>query len=113
MRPFLKKGRKKERYVFWPLHKPQTLKFANTKVNKTIIKTHIRHFYKYTRISLLRIFTGNPHVPPSTIVAKIMDCILQDEVCREEALMKTRHSIADLRSPAAVHAHLTSRLKST
>ncbi|CAH2091107.1 unnamed protein product [Euphydryas editha] len=57
--------------------------------------------------------TGNPHVPPSTIVAKIMDCILQDEVCREEALMKTRHSIADLRSPAAIHAHLTSRLKST
>ncbi|XP_047534548.1 uncharacterized protein LOC125069190 isoform X1 [Vanessa atalanta] len=57
--------------------------------------------------------TGNPHVPPSTIVAKIMDCILQDDVCREEALMKTRHSIADLRNPAAIHAHLTSRLRST
>ncbi|CAK1586144.1 unnamed protein product [Parnassius mnemosyne] len=50
--------------------------------------------------------TGNPHVPPSTIVAKIMECILQDNVCREEALMKTRHSIADMRSPPAVHAHL-------
>ncbi|CAH0729790.1 unnamed protein product, partial [Brenthis ino] len=57
--------------------------------------------------------TGNPHVPPSTIVAKIMDCILQDDVCREEALMKSRHSIADMRSPAAIHAHLTSRLRST
>lgn len=57
--------------------------------------------------------TGNPHVPPSTIVAKIMHCILRDDACREEASMKTRHSIADLRIPAAVHAHLTSRLKST
>ncbi|XP_049874034.1 uncharacterized protein LOC126372373 isoform X2 [Pectinophora gossypiella] len=56
--------------------------------------------------------TGNPHVPPSTIVAKIMECILQDEVCREEALMKARHSIADMRTPA-IHARLAaaSRLR--
>ncbi|XP_063535221.1 uncharacterized protein LOC134745166 isoform X1 [Cydia strobilella] len=47
--------------------------------------------------------TGNPHVPPSTIVAKIMDCILQDDVCREEAMLKARHSIADMRSPLAAH----------
>ncbi|XP_026325065.1 uncharacterized protein LOC113234050 isoform X3 [Hyposmocoma kahamanoa] len=53
--------------------------------------------------------TGNPHVPPSTIVAKIMDCILQDDVCREEALMKTRHSIADMRTPS-IHARLASQL---
>lgn len=47
--------------------------------------------------------TGNPHVPPSTIVAKIMECILQDDVCREEAMLKARHSIADMRSPLAAH----------
>ncbi|XP_050675245.1 uncharacterized protein LOC126972486 isoform X3 [Leptidea sinapis] len=57
--------------------------------------------------------TGNPHVPPSTIVAKIIDCLLQDEVCREEALMKTRHSIADMRSAPAIHAHILARLRST
>ncbi|KAJ0178265.1 hypothetical protein K1T71_006088 [Dendrolimus kikuchii] len=55
--------------------------------------------------------TGNPHVPPSTIVAKIMDCILQDDVCREEALMKARHSIADMRSPPNMYALLASRLR--
>ncbi|VVD03151.1 unnamed protein product [Leptidea sinapis] len=55
----------------------------------------------------------NPHVPPSTIVAKIIDCLLQDEVCREEALMKTRHSIADMRSAPAIHAHILARLRST
>lgn len=49
------------------------------------------------------LISGNPHVPPSTIVAKIMDCILQDDVCREEAMMKARHSIADMRSPLAAH----------
>ncbi|XP_034831164.1 uncharacterized protein olf186-M isoform X1 [Maniola hyperantus] len=64
-------------------------------------------------ISGYRGLTGNPHVPPSTIVAKIMECILQDDVCREEALMKARHSIADMRSSAAIHAHLAARLRST
>lgn len=57
----------------------------------------------------INIISGNPHVPPSTIVAKIMDCILQDDAGREEALMKTRHSIADMRTPA-IHARLASRL---
>lgn len=57
------------------------------------------------------IFLGNPHVPPSTIVAKIMDCILQDDVCREEALTKARHSIADMRSPPNMYAMLASRLR--
>lgn len=55
--------------------------------------------------------TGNPHVPPSTIVAKIMDRILQDDVCREEALLKARHSIADMRSQPNMYALLLSRLK--
>lgn len=99
-------------YFGLSIQKSQTLKFAITKVKKkgTIFVIFINI---PTRISLQRIFTGNPHVPPSTIVAKIMDCILRDDACREEASMKTRHSIADLRIPAAVHAHLTSRLKST
>lgn len=56
-------------------------------------------------------FTGNPHVPPSTIVAKIMECILQDDVCREEALIKARHSIADMRSPPAMQDLLAARLR--
>lgn len=57
---------------------------------------------------------GNPHVPPSTIVAKIMDRILQDDVCREEALMKARHSIADMRTPTSQDAYaaiLASRIR--
>ncbi|XP_022113609.2 protein TESPA1 isoform X3 [Pieris rapae] len=57
--------------------------------------------------------TGNPHVPPSTIVAKIINCLLQDEMCREEALMRTRHSIADMRSAPAIHACLAARFRST
>ncbi|XP_038223551.1 uncharacterized protein LOC119840850 isoform X1 [Zerene cesonia] len=57
--------------------------------------------------------TGNPHVPPSTIVAKIIDCLLQDEECRQEALIKARHSIADMRSAPAIHAHIAARLRST
>ncbi|XP_045515212.1 protein TESPA1 isoform X1 [Pieris brassicae] len=57
--------------------------------------------------------TGNPHVPPSTIVAKIINCLLQDEMCREEALMRTRHSIADMRSAPAIHARLAARFRST
>nr|XP_032520747.1 uncharacterized protein LOC116772623 isoform X1 [Danaus plexippus plexippus] len=57
--------------------------------------------------------TGNPHVPPSTIVAKIMECILQGEVCRDQALTKTRHSIADIRATGTIQAQLKSRLRST
>lgn len=53
--------------------------------------------------------TGNPHVPPSTIVAKIIGCILQDEVVREEALVKARHSIADMRSQPNIDAILAAR----
>lgn len=69
-----------------------------------------RHFTSYWW-DCLRI-TGNPHVPPSTIVAKIMDCIVQDEAIREEALMKARHSIADMRSQSNVYAAiLASRLR--
>lgn len=48
--------------------------------------------------------TGNPHVQPSTIVAKIMECILHDDVVREQALMKARHSIADMRSAPDLYA---------
>ncbi|GBP19884.1 Protein TESPA1 [Eumeta japonica] len=44
--------------------------------------------------------TGNPHVPPSTIVAKIMECIIQNDLCREEAFLHARHSIADMRGPS-------------
>ncbi|XP_075979245.1 ki-ras-induced actin-interacting protein-IP3R-interacting domain olf186-M isoform X1 [Anticarsia gemmatalis] len=55
--------------------------------------------------------TGNPHVPPSTIVAKIIGCILQDEVCREEALIKARHSIADMRTQPNINAILAARLR--
>ncbi|KAL0822502.1 hypothetical protein ABMA28_004554 [Loxostege sticticalis] len=55
--------------------------------------------------------TGNPHVPPSTIVAKIMECILQDDVCREEALTKARHSIADMRLPPAAYGFFASRFR--
>ncbi|CAG9793893.1 unnamed protein product [Diatraea saccharalis] len=42
--------------------------------------------------------TGNPHVPPSTIVAKIMECILNVDATREESSTQSRHSIADMRS---------------
>lgn len=55
--------------------------------------------------------TGNPHVPPSTIVAKIIGCILQDEVCREEALIKSRHSIADMRTQPNLNAILAARMR--
>ncbi|CAH0584319.1 unnamed protein product [Chrysodeixis includens] len=55
--------------------------------------------------------TGNPHVPPSTIVAKIIGCILQDEVCREEALIKSRHSIADMRTQPNINAILAARMR--
>ncbi|XP_028172549.1 uncharacterized protein LOC114361636 isoform X1 [Ostrinia furnacalis] len=55
--------------------------------------------------------TGNPHVPPSTIVAKIMERILQDDVCREEALTKARHSIGDMRLPPAAYGFLASRFR--
>lgn len=55
--------------------------------------------------------TGNPHVPPSTIVAKIIGCILQDEVCREEAVIKARHSIADMRIQPNLQAILAARLR--
>ncbi|XP_041986599.1 uncharacterized protein LOC121738532 isoform X3 [Aricia agestis] len=56
--------------------------------------------------------TGNPHVPPSTIVAKILERIIQDDVFREEALMKARHSFADMRSSTA-QSKIPSRLRST
>nr|XP_049706736.1 uncharacterized protein LOC110370043 isoform X1 [Helicoverpa armigera] len=55
--------------------------------------------------------TGNPHVPPSTIVAKIIGCILQDEVCREEAVIKARHSIADMRTQPNLNAILAARMR--
>ncbi|RVE47664.1 hypothetical protein evm_007653 [Chilo suppressalis] len=55
--------------------------------------------------------TGNPHVPPSTIVAKIMECILHDDVSREEALSRARHSIADMRCPPAAYGFLASRFR--
>lgn len=65
-----------------------------------------------SKITWYKRFAGNPHVPPSTIVAKIMDCILQDDVIREEALMKARHSIADMRSQSNMYAAiLASRLR--
>ncbi|XP_028031047.1 uncharacterized protein LOC114243669 isoform X3 [Bombyx mandarina] len=55
--------------------------------------------------------TGNPHVPPSTIVAKIIGCLLQDEVCREEILLKARHSIADMRSAPGANSLLEPKLR--
>ncbi|KAJ8716083.1 hypothetical protein PYW08_013368 [Mythimna loreyi] len=55
--------------------------------------------------------TGNPHVPPSTIVAKIIGCILQDEVIREEAFIKARHSIADMRTQPNLNAILAARMR--
>ncbi|KAL4707666.1 hypothetical protein ACJJTC_014847 [Scirpophaga incertulas] len=55
--------------------------------------------------------TGNPHVPPSTIVAKIMERILHDDVCREEAVMKARHSIADMRCSPETYGFINTRFR--
>lgn len=51
-------------------------------------------------------FAGNPHVQPSTIVAKIIECILEGDDSQEAALpLQARHSVADIRSIGGMHAH--------
>ncbi|XP_011553319.3 uncharacterized protein LOC105384739 isoform X1 [Plutella xylostella] len=49
--------------------------------------------------------TGNPHAPPSTIVAKIMECILHEDASAQ-ASARARHSIADISS---AHAQIGAR----